>query len=632
MDYNFGIARGDQKAIGNKTIGYNFSLTYKNSTEYYENAQFNRFGRGNTSDILELDIRQNQIGEYGTNSVLIGGLAGLALKSDNSKYRLNLVHLQNGESKAGIFNYFNTDEGANYEAIQNNLEYNQRSLTNLLLSGDHFINGGLWEVNWRVSPTKSRIEDPDIRFTRFRTDGGGFSIGTESGLPERIWRNLEEDNLASKVDIIRKISFNGFDSKIKFGSAYTYKTRDFSIQNFQFSTNGTQLSGDPDDILQPDNLWSRENRTGVTFDPLFLPRNTNAYSANVNYNGYYASAELSASEKLKTIIGLRAESYVQRYSGEDQTGAFVLDNEIVLDDFDLFPSVNFIYSVNESQNLRFSYSKTIARPSLKEASYANILDPLTGRTFVGGFFPDVDVVTNEVIWDGNFKSTKIQNLDLRWETFQNQGQTFSVSAFYKSFKDPIEIVQYVQIANNFQPRNVGDGRILGLELELRKNLGFASQKLQDFSITGNVTIIDSQIDMNPTEFKSRVDNARIGETVKSNRQMAGQAPYIVNFGLSYDGLDNFVNAALFYNVQGETLQFVGIADRPDVYTVPFNSLNFNISKSFGDDQRMNLGFKITNILDDKRESTQQSFGAQDQIFNSISPGRTFSLSFTYNIL
>jgi hypothetical protein len=73
------------------------------------------------------------------------------------------------------------------------------------------------------------------------------------------------------------------------------------------------------------------------------------------------------------------------------------------------------------QNLRLSLTKTIARPSFKEASFATIIDPITGRTFIGSFFPDVNVATGEVIWDGNLVKTDIYNVDLRWEIFQERG-------------------------------------------------------------------------------------------------------------------------------------------------------------------------------------------------------------------
>ena len=41
-------------------------------------------------------------------------------------------------------------------------------------------------------------------------------------------------------------------------------------------------------------------------------------------------------------------------------------------------------------------------------------------------------------------------------------------------------------------------------------------------------------------------------------------------------MDKF-EMAVFYNVQGPTLYFVGNVDRPDVYTVPFHSVNLSIN-------------------------------------------------------
>lgn len=632
MDFNLGFSRGNQTEIGNKTFGYNVSLSYKNEIDFYEDAQFSRYGRGNQASDLELELRENQKGNYGSNNVLVGGLATFALKGDMAKYKLNLLHLQNGESKAGFFNYRGADQGSNFDADQHNLEYNQRALTNILLSGEYFINQGAWEIEWKVSPTFSSIDDPDIRFTRIRTDGDNPSVGTESGLPERIWRELQETNVASKLDFTKKILFSGNESKFKFGLAHTYKDRSFNIQNFNFSANGGDVTLDPNTLLADDNLFSRsDNINGVSFDPLFIPRNPNQYDATVNVMAAYISGELTLNEKLKAIVGVRAENYVQEYTGEDQTGNFVFENEKVLDDLDFFPAVNLIYNFVENQNLRFSFSRTIARPSLKEASFANILDPLTGRTFIGGFFEDIDPQSNEVIWDGNLRATNITNLDARWETFQPGGQTFSLSTFYKSFEAPIEIVQYLQAPNNFQPRNVGNGQVLGLEAELRKNLGFISPSMEEWSFNTNVTVIESKIKMSATEFNSRVLNARTGQSIDDTRDMAGQAPFIVNAGLQYEGFDNFLNAGIYYNVQGRTLQYVGVADIPDVYSVPFHSINLSFSKGFGEDGKFNVSFKVDNLLDDKREQEFESFGAQNRLFQRLAPGRTFSFGFGYQI-
>ena len=331
---------------------------------------------------------------------------------------------------------------------------------------------------------------------------------------------------------------------------------------------------------------------------------------------------------------MRSEYYTQRYTGQDQLGANVLNNEVVLQTLGIFPSANLVYGINDKQNLRLSYGKTVARPSFKELSYAEIFDPITGRTFIGGLFRDANDIAGIVYWDGNLTSTNIHNYDLRWETFQGFGQTISVSAFYKKFIRPIEIVQFATQAGAFQPRNVGDGEVMGLELELRQNLEFISSKLKAFDFSLNVTGTQSRIKLSQTEFESRVANARTGQTIDEYRAMAGQAPYLINAGFAYNGgnkgfLEGF-EAGFYYNVQGRTLEYVGIVDRPDIYAVPFHSFNLNANKSFGKENQMQLGFKVDNILNDVRESVFSSFNTTDQYFTKLSIGQTFQVRFSYN--
>ncbi|MCU0371575.1 MAG: TonB-dependent receptor, partial [Bacteroidales bacterium] len=202
--------------------------------------------------------------------------------------------------------------------------------------------------------------------------------------------------------------------------------------------------------------------------------------------------ELSPFNRMKLIAGLRAEKFVQHYTGQDQLGYNVLDNATVIDDLDFFPSVNLIYSITPQQNFRLSYAKTIARPSFKELSYAEIFDPITGRVFIGGLFRDANDVSGIEYWDGDLQSTDIHNIDLRWEWFGTTGQTYSVSGFYKYFSNPIEIVQFATQTGAFQPRNVGDGQVIGAEFEMRQRFGFISEGLDKFSIIANVTWASSQ--------------------------------------------------------------------------------------------------------------------------------------------
>ncbi len=636
MDFSFGTSFGNQFSKNDVTMGYNLVFSYKNETEFYQNAEFGRYGLSADPDVFAMDAREVQIGDYGVNNVLLTGLAGFAIKTKNSKVGIDFLHLQNGESKAGIFDYDNSDQGAVFSGFQHNLEYSQRSLSNLLFSGKHNFPSSKFELEWKVSPTLSKVNDPDIRFTRYELRNALFIISTEAGFPERIWREIQETNLVGLVNATKEFEFLGEKAKLKFGTLFSYKERDFVIRTFALNIRNLKLTGDPNELFLPENMWPSNNSvvTGTTYESNFFPVNPNKFNSNISNIAGYASTEITPIKNLKAIVGLRTEFYTQRYTGQDQLGYNVLNNEIVLQDLGIFPSVNFVYGLTSKQNLRLSFGKTVARPSFKELSYAEIFDPITGRTFIGGLFRDANDIEGVVYWDGELTNTDIFNYDLRWEVFPKAGQTISLSAFYKKFINPIEIVQFATQAGAFQPRNVGDAEVLGGEIEIRQSLQFISEKLNPFSLVLNLTFAESRIKLSKTEYDSRVENARTGQVIDEYRNMAGQAPYIINGGFAYNGgekgfLKGF-EAGVYYNVQGPTLEYTGIVDRPDIYAVPFHSLNFNANKTFGKDDRMQLGLKVSNILNDVRESVFMSFNTTDEYFTRLDQGISFQLRFNYN--
>ncbi len=637
MDYDFGISFGNQKLLEKTTIGYNIAFSYKNNTEFYEKAKFEKYAQNPDLNESELIIDNTANGAYGINNVFLNGLVGFAVKTKSSKYRINLIHLQNGESSAGIFDFISRDAGSDFEAFQHTLLYSQRSLTNLLIDGKHRFDESKWEIIWKLSPTLSKIEDPDIRFTRYAYRPSGLEIGTETGFPERTWRELDEMNLGGVLHLTKKFKFNGQDAKLKFGGAYTYKERNFNVRTFAINVRNIPLTGDPDELFFDENLWPYQDdiNRGTTIEPNFIPDNVNKFDANVNYKAGYISGEVNIFKSLKTILGVRAENYIQRYTGTDQQQVNVLDNDKVLDELNFFPSVNLIYGVNEDMNLRISYSKTIARPSLKELSYAQIFDPVSGTTFIGGLADDIgqhpDTGDDIVYWDGNLVSTDIQNIDLRWEWFHERDQMVSLSGFYKKFSNPIEMVQFATTQKTaIQPRNVGDGQVIGVEIEIRQALGFINESFNNFSLTGNFTYVESKVKYSQSEYDSRVINARTGQTIDEYRDMAGQSPYLINIGAVYnggtEGIWEGLEAGLFYNVQGKSLAVVGIASKPDIYTLPFHSLNFTLNKQFNG---LGVGFKVKNILNSKDEAVYQAYQAEDQYYRLLEKGISFSLSLKY---
>jgi outer membrane receptor protein involved in Fe transport len=249
---------------------------------------------------------------------------------------------------------------------------------------------------------------------------------------------------------------------------------------------------------------------------------------------------------------------------------------------------------------------------------------LSNRIFNGSLF-------KYDAWDGNLIPTDIDNIDLRWETFQEGGQLISVSPFYKRFANPIELVRIPeqQTSTEYQPRNVGDGQLYGVELELRKNLNGISEKLGNLSFSANVTYVYSSIDMTDVEFNARKSYEKKGESIKNTRAMAGQAPYVINGGLTYRDDDKKINAGLFYNVKGPTLFIVGGGLFPDIYTNPFHSMNVSFNKRFGQEARNGIDITLVNLLDGVVKDYYSSYKANDEVFTKYKPGRSISIGFSH---
>ena len=637
MDVGFGASLGNQFKREKVTLGYTFLMSYKNETEFFKDVEYGRYGLSGDASINEMEQRILQKGDLGVNNVIWSTMGGFALKTLTSKYRFNIMHIQNGKSSAGIFDFISRDQGADFDAFQHNLDYTERSLTNILFAGAHSLKDNSWNIDWGVATNLSAMDDPDVRFTRYRIlSEGNYTIGTEAGFPQRIWRDLSERNVSSRVDFKRNSKLFNRDSEFKFGLMNTLKERDFNIRSFALNIRNVPLTGNPDELFYPENLWplGGDPNAGTTYEANFIPVNPNRFNANVVYSGAYVSTIFSPIKNFKAVLGLRSEYYAQRYTGQDQLGLNVLNNDVVLQEVDIFPSLNFVYSVTEKQNVRLSATKTIARPSFKELSYAEIYDPITGRTFIGGLFRDANDVAGIEYWDGNLISTDIYNFDVRYEFFYGVGQTISVSAFYKYFQNPIEIVQFATQSGSFQPRNVGNGQVAGTEIELRQGFGFIREKLDAYGLVLNVTVTDSRIDLSPTEYQSRVANARAGQMINSYRDMAGQAPFVINTGLAYSGGEERFwqdfEAGIYYNVQGKTLLYAGMVDRPDIYSVPFHSLNLNINKTFGAEKNSTISLKASNLLNDYKEEIYQSFMAADQFFTRYGVGTTIQVKFTHN--
>ncbi len=620
---SFSFSQGNQinKESGG-TFGYNAVFNYSNETLFYKDFQSNDYLKDNDKSVEPLFQQIKRQGDVGKNNVLWSGLLSGAYKNNNNSYSITILNSQSAETSASVRR--NQDFNQNQATlIENILTYSQRTLSSAIVSGQHRI--GLVELNWSNAFSYSNVYDPDFRETRISvTDGDTtLSTGNGSGL-FRFWRDLVEYNESFKLDLKIPVAEKAF---IKVGGLGTYKTRSFETFSYKHTRqNLSDISFDPDWYLQPENIWTADtedpnNEEGTFTIGTYQP--ANSFDARQDLLTGYVLMNHSLFKFMKLIYGVRVENTNMYYTGTNNSGSVTYNDSLVLDELNFLPSANVVISLGEKMNLRAGANRTLARPSFKEKSIAQIYDPITKRTFSGNI---------------DLQQTIINNFDLRYEYFISAKELFSVSAFYKQFDGHIELVSFATAPDNLKPRNSGLAEVYGVEIELRKGFpGVESGVLSRLFLSTNVSLVESRVDMNTvlvdnsgqTERELRENNKRDGETISQYRPMSGQSPYAVNFALSYEDVERQANISLAYNVQGEQLTIIASGRVPDIYTIPFNSLNFNAYKSFGEDFQHRVTFGLNNILNDDRTLAYKSYGSEDGIYTSFKPGVGISLKYNY---
>ncbi len=617
---NYFVSFGNQYNRNGKSFGFNTGFTYRNSYQFYNKAEYGQYIHDADPTDLELDKENYRVssGPLGINNVTWSGLLAAAYKTNKNKYTMQLFHTQNGESSGSFRDQF---DGINQiTTIAHILTYNQRSITNFLLTGKHQLKK--LEMEWKNSLSYANIKDPDLRIMQFRVIDGDTTLEAGgSSSAARLYRNLNEITENFKMDFTLPFKqWGGLNAKLKFGVYNTFKTRNFESYRVRMVNNGLEIVGGPDFLLAEENIWNPENREGT-----YITGNqdlSNTFDASMNVAAVYVMNELPLNTNLNLVYGVRVEKADIYFTGQKQqvinmeTDKF--DNKRVLNELSILPSLNLIYNVVEKMNLRFSYSRTVARPTFKEKSLAQIVDPISEVTFIGNI---------------NLQQTNIDNLDLRWEYFFGTGEMISASGFFKNFTNPIEVVIFADYApRDFTPRNVNNAKAFGLEVEFRKNFKFVHTKLEGLVLSINASWIKSVTELSEAELEGRNKWVKDGYTIPAKRAMYGQSPYLVNANLSYALPAIGLTATLAYNVQGKRLVVVGGGRAPDVYEMPFNSLNFKLSEVFGKKDQFKVSVQAENILgDDLVKQYETYYGAEPAIFQRLVPGRGFSIGFAYNI-
>jgi len=604
-NYNIALSASNSYDVGqDNRIGFISALNYRSEVSFFENYIESRYAFSTTEFTEE---RLNQ-GRLGNDQKYVNGLLGVTFITKNAKYKLTGLYVQNGESTSVKGSYAEYIENP-YDGEGQTKSYVQRQVISYPFSAKWVLNEGKINIGFKVAPTFVKSEDKDLKTSIFGINNGVYRFSRNLvGFPSRIWRSLDENALNSRLNFKLKHSLGKINAQSEFGVFYLNKKRTFESDYFEVAFEGdtAQLNGDPNNMFN--NYWSINNPTGAYVYGAF--QEENQYISENNKYGGFISEELNFSEKFKAFVGVRVEKYIINYTGTT-IGNITFDNDEFINTTDFFPSANLIYSVNDNRKFRASFYRTTARPSFKELSSIVLYDPVLTTKFFG---------------NPTLTPTYISNVDLRHERYSENGDFVAFSLFYKNFQDPIEVQNYNRDPNLFWADNNEEAQVYGVELEIRKK--FLNTEKNTLSFNLNASLIESRLILSEDEKATREFRLPEGESLKNYRQLQGQSPYLINSSLNYISKNNNAEFNLFYNVQGKTLQLVGNDNVADIFSVPFNALNFVAKKRFGPNNQQVFTLQINNILDDYRESQYEFFSLTPALYSQRRIGTTFQLGYS----
>ena len=439
--------------------------------------------------------------------------------------------------------------------------------------------------------------------------------------PTRYYRTLHESKLDAKLHVIQPIlQHRDLDTKLSAGVSFVRTSRRHEEQQFEFEGTGS-FNGSIADYMADSNMVVSRGRDYVYAALLTDLNNTDRGTMDV-FAGYaMVDAYLHPDVRLNAGVRIEAADMLIRSARLDEATDLTPQErdklQGTLNDVDVMPSLNLVWALSGDEllkvtNMRFAYSRSIARPVFREKSPFRGFDFETLETLKGN--PGLD-------------GTKIDNLDFRFEHYPNLGEILSASLFYKRFTNPIEQTSILEAANpEYTWSNIPYSNVVGLELEARKSLAVISDRLQPWSLGMNMSFIRSRTAILEEELRViRATDPMHPDT----RPLFGQSPYIFNAMLTYAPDSSGFQGTVAYNVQGPKLFMTQLGGMPDIYQQPTPTLDVTVSQTFG--ERFAASFRAFNLINPLDRKSYDFGEPGEYLWLAYRTGRTFSLSFTYRI-
>lgn len=561
INKSFAFSIGDQFTIADNDFGYIGSLSYK--TGYDHNSIQRNDYNGDKTPIYERSGSSDVI------NVLWGGLFNITYKLNENSI-ISLRNLYDKTSDDQVVVLAGKDYANAFQDKQTSFHYTERSLYSGQLTGEHLIEDfGKTKIEWRLSHAASTRSEPDLRRYVFARDFdavdnapyyASISASPDPKTGGRFFSDMSEQNNEGGLDITIPIS----SSKLKVGGMIDSRTREFSARVLAYklaTSNFSLLFSSIDTLFAPEHIGPQGFQIAEITNP------SDHYDAAEHIGAGYAMLDLPftiGTSQLRFIGGARIEQSSQQLnSGILGGGAVHYDRPHT----DVLPSINVVYSVNDQTNIRLAATQTVSRPEFREIAPFAFYDFELGSLIQG---------------DTNIDRALIRNLDFRVEYYPTAGELLSISAFHKRFEGAIEATD--QGSNSVKSwANAKQPAInYGVELEIRKSLGFFGNFFSNFIFSGNYTYIVSKVNVH------ELTNGQ-----QEERPMQGQSPYSINLGLLFVEPNLGTSVNLLYNTYGKRIAEVN-PYTGDLYEMPRDLVDLSISQSLF--EKLEVKYTIKDIL------------------------------------
>lgn len=467
-------------------------------------------------------------------------------------------------------------------------------MQNHQINGHHEF-GSQWELNWSGSYSKTGSNEPDRRQLMFEKDGDElklFKLNRQETM--RYFGALNEDEWVGDIRSIYRFSDKNF---LRFGAVYKDKQRDFNSTRFYY--NLSKLNPEITDTYITSNFMGYDNVQNGTIVINRDQQPKDQYEAGHTIYAAFAETEFYPMENFMMNVGLRYERSEQ-WVNYATDGGQAKRNELNSDD--LFPAVNMKYTLDPSNSLRLSVSRTVTRPSFIEMA------PFLYQESYG---------SSQIRGNADLKNGYNYNLDLRYEFFDsnNVNNMIAVTGYGKVLQDPIERTQTLSggaAVHSFQ--NASTGIAAGVEIEFRREL-----------------IRDVRVGMNGSFMYTNVKLPEDGGAYTNDqRALQGASPYLLNADITYSPTiknENPLTATLLYNLQGPRIHAVGISGLGDEKQLPVHTLDFVASYKLND--HFSLKLEVSDLLNQDIVFKQETKNGDNLEVERFKRGTGFEIGFSY---